>query len=101
MKKVILVIFCITLLGALGTLVFYRYYFPDIVADAVVADDDLPGYLPNPVKNRIKGIQEPVNAGAEDVVKQMQESGIPLEKMLDMIDNTTEEMGNDMLDDLA
>lgn len=101
MRKIIIILFCVLLVGALGGVVFYRYYLPDIVAEAVIAKDELPGYLPNPVKNRIEGIREPVNAGAEDIVREMHESNVPLEKILRMIDNTTEEMGNDMLDELS
>jgi hypothetical protein len=99
MKKFIIILFATILIGGIAAFVLYKYYLPEVIADAVVADD-LPDYLPKPVKTRIEKIREPVNAGAEDVVKEIHDSDIAIEKILEMIDRTTEDMSNEILDEL-
>jgi len=98
MKKIA---FLITFLAiaSVGAYIFYRFYLPDFVADAMTKDD-VPDYLPKRVQKKIAALKAPVNAGAEEVVKEIHKANIPMDKVLAMIDNTTEDQAYTMLDEL-
>jgi hypothetical protein len=83
-----------------GAYLLYQYYFPNVVARAITTEQ-LPAYLPAPVKRAIAAARVPVNRGAEDVVKEMHKADIPLDKILYLIDNTSEKQINSILEELT
>lgn len=99
MRKLITSVLIITAIFAIGSYVFYKFYFPGVVA-AAIASEETPAYLPKFLQKKIEAVSTPVNAGAKDVVKQIHQSGIPIDKILAMIDNTTEEQAYLFLDEL-
>lgn len=99
MRKLIISVFIVVAILAAGFYVFYKFYFPAVVA-AAIASEETPAYLPKFLQKKIEAVSTPVNAGAEDVVKQIHQSGIPIDKILAMIDNTTEEQAYLFLDEL-
>jgi hypothetical protein len=77
------------LLALLGTCAFiaYQYYLPKLVAQALVEEGSSSSYIPQSVQERIDRYREPINNGADKVVRQMHHSGIPLSTVLREIDN--------------
>lgn len=99
MKKLIVVISILLVAAAIAGFVVFKYYIPDVVAEAIVAEKT-PDYLPKKVQNKIKALRSPVNAGAEDVVKKIHQANIPMDKILVMIDNTTEDQLDNLIKEL-
>ncbi len=98
MTRKIVITAVVVALTAAGYLL-YRYYFPALVAKAIVSET-LPGYLPESLQTKIKSVQQKANESAEDLVQQIRTEKIPLEKVLTLIDNTTEEEAYRFLDDI-
>lgn len=98
MNKRVLIIFSVIVIVATGYFI-YRHYFPAIVAEAI-ASESLPGYIPEKLKNKVRQMQSKANESAEDVVMEIRREQIPLEKILALIDNTTEQQVYNFLDDL-
>lgn len=99
MKKFIIIIVALLITGGIASVVIYKYYMPDVVADAIVAEE-VPDYLPKPVQNKIKALRSPVNAGAEDVINKIHQADIPMDKILSMIDNATEDQLDNLIREL-
>jgi hypothetical protein len=99
MRKFLIVLLLIIAMVAMGSYIFYKVYFPGVVAEAI-ASAETPGYLPKFLQKKIKAVSTPVNAGAEDVIKQIHLSQISIDKILAMIDNTTEKQAYLFLDEL-
>lgn len=98
MKKAILYSLLLAGLLVAGNLV-YRSEVPNMVAKAVV-NDSLPPYIPKRIQSRIQQISIPINEGTEAVILEMQTQGIPTEKLIVAIDQTSEEDVNRFLDEL-
>ena len=98
MKKIAFLITILTVAAA-GAYVFYKFYMPDLVVD-VMTTDDVPDYLPKRIQKRIASLKAPVNRGAEELVREIHKANIPMDKVLTMIDNTTEHEAYTMLDEL-
>ena len=99
MRKLILSLIVVMLIVSIGGYYLYRNHFTDMIAQAVVAES-LPAYMPKRMQKRIQAIGEPINKGAEAILQEMQASDIPMEEMLSVIDNTTEEQAYNLLDEL-
>lgn len=98
MNKKFLIILSIFAIAVTGYFV-YRHFFPSIVAEAIISES-VPGYIPDKLKKRIQVMQSKANESAEDIVVEIKREQIPLEKILTLIDNTTEEDVYNFLDDL-
>jgi hypothetical protein len=87
----------------LGTICFiiYRLYFPDIVADAIISQEEVPVYIPRRIKAKIEYYKAPANQGAEVIIKKMHESNITLDQLFEAIDNTTDDQLMAMLQELS
>lgn len=89
---------CVVLAGA--GLVFYKFYLPGLVADAIV-EDNAPSYMPKFVENRMKKYKAPLNKGANDVIQEIHKSDVTLEQILDAIDRTEDRQVYAALDELG
>ena len=99
MKKGIVRCFVIaSILAILGYAVYF-FYFPQMVAEAIVSHNP-PTYIPKRIQNRIDEFRIPINKGVEDVVSHIHEANIPIEEVLEAIDETSEEEAYLLLDEL-
>ena len=72
-----------------------------MIAHAIVSPNELPSYLPEKVKEKVKKVKVPVNQGAEAIITTIQQSQkVTLDQILKAIDNVTEEQAYAMLDTL-
>lgn len=100
MKKALIVLLLILIIGCTGFYFIYRSYMPELVVESIVSGK-VPSYFPEKVQNRFKKIREPLNTGTTEVIKTLREERIPLEKVTTAIDNTTEAQVNAMIDELS
>jgi hypothetical protein len=100
MKKFVAWLFAFLVLIAVAAVFFYKFYLPEMVAVALVEEQDRP-YIPKFVQARIKKYKEPVNKGAEDVIREIHRSRISLQQILETIDRTEPEQVQAMLDELS
>ena len=98
MNKVVLTLLIVSIL-CVGAYVLYRAIMPKIIAEAVVSDS-VPDYIPKRLQTRVEAIKTPINKGAEAMIQTMHESNIPLEKVLETVDNITEEQAYAFLDEV-
>ena len=98
MKNVVLTLLIVSILCA-GAYALYRTIMPKVIAEAVVADS-LPDYIPKRLQTRVEAIKTPINKGAEAMIQTMHESRIPLGKVLETVDNITEEQAYAFLDEV-
>jgi hypothetical protein len=99
MKRFILILIIICLAIWAGGYLFYRLYLPDIVADAIVSNKT-PPYIPRRIMNKVEELRKPVNAGADEIVRQMKKNDIPLEDVVEVIENTSEDDAYALLEEL-
>jgi hypothetical protein len=99
MKRSVAWIFAILLVLISGGYIFYKYYFTDLVAEAIVSED-LPGFLPMRIRNKIKEAGAPLNEGASTFIKDMHTHDITIDQVLEALDNTTEDQAYALLDEL-
>jgi hypothetical protein len=81
------------------TFITYKFYLAGIVADTL-SSEQLPTYIPQPIKTKIEKVKKPLNETAKDVIKTMHSSGITLDQILKAIDDAKEEQAYAMLDEL-
>lgn len=99
MKRTALPAIIIVSLVAAGGYFLYRTFAPGIIADALVSES-LPAYIPKRFHARVESIKRPLNKGAEAMLEKMHESRIPLDRVLQAIDDVSEEEAYAFLDDL-
>jgi hypothetical protein len=99
MNKILLSVLFIACLLGLAGYSLYRYYFAELMANAIV-NETLPPFAPKRTQNKIKEISVPLNNGTEAVLRRMHDSEISIDQVVKAIDNTTEEEAYDLLDDL-
>lgn len=99
MKRFLLVVIILGLLLWGGAYIFYRVYLPDLVAKALVSDET-PPYIPRRLMNRVDELRAPVNKGADEMIIEMKKNEIPLDDVVDVIENTTEDEAYEFLKDL-
>lgn len=100
MKRFIGWTFILLLLTAVGVFIFYKFYLPGVIADALVQEKE-PAYIPKFVQTKIRKYKAPVNKGAEDVIQEIHKSDISLDQILEAIDKTEAEQVYSMLDELS
>ncbi|MEX2231571.1 MAG: hypothetical protein WD824_05390, partial [Cyclobacteriaceae bacterium] len=84
---------------AVGGYFLYRSLMPKIIAEAVVAES-LPNYIPKRLKNKVDAIRTPLNKGTEAMLQEMHASEIPLDDVLEAVDDITEEQAYSFLDEM-
>lgn len=99
MKRFLLASLAILVLLAAGGYYLYRSIMPDLVAEAVISDS-LPEYIPKRLHTRVEAIRKPINKGTEALIEKMRDSEIPLEQVLEAVDNITEDQAYDFLDEV-
>jgi hypothetical protein len=81
-----------------GGYFLYRTLVPEIIAGAVLSDS-LPAYIPKRLQTRVEAIRKPMNKGTGAIIEKMRDAEIPLEEVLDWIDNISEEQAYAFLDE--
>jgi hypothetical protein len=99
MKKVLIWVIGLLVFLAVATFMFYRFYLPRLVADAIT-QEKTPTYMPRYVEARMKKFKAPLNKGASDVIKEIHKSDVTLEQLLAAVDNTEPEQVHAALDEL-
>jgi hypothetical protein len=99
MRKLFLVIIVIGIIVWVGGYLAYTFYFPKVVAQAIVSENK-PTYLPKRLLNKIEEVRGPVNKSTENFIVELKKADIPMTKVYDAIENTTEEQAYQMLDEL-
>jgi hypothetical protein len=99
MKKLAVGLVVFLMLMMCGAFIFYRYYLPDMVADALTGEE-MPTYVPNYVKVKIGKFKEPLNKGTEDVIREIHQSDISLEQVIKAIDQTERSQIDGALEEL-
>ncbi len=87
MKKVLIWVIGLFVVFAAAGFIFYRFYLPGLVAEAIVKDET-PAYVPKFVELRMKKYKAPLNKSAGDVIREIHESNVSLEQVLEAIDRT-------------
>lgn len=99
MKRLLLIVIVLGFLGWIGVYIFYRFYFPDMVARAIVSKET-PAYIPKRLLNKVDELRIPVNKGAEEIVAEMKKNDIALEEVVEVIENTSEDEAFNFLNEL-
>jgi len=84
---------------AYGGYYVYRIVMPNVIAHAVVSES-IPAYIPKRLKMKVEEIRAPINKGTEAMLETMHESDIPLDQVLDAVDNITEEQAETFLEEV-
>jgi hypothetical protein len=100
MKKLLIVIIALIAIAIVGAIVWYKYYFPTMVAEAVVAEQ-LPAYIPKHIQVKINEFRGPVIASAEKVIEKMHDKNIPFDEVIETIDHATADQTNAFIEELA
>src|SRR5687768_5962256 len=90
MRKFALFLLTLIVIIGVGAFIFYKFYLPDMVAEALIKDET-PSYVPVAVKNKLEKFKAPMNKASEDVIAQMHESNLSLDQILKAIDETEEQ----------
>lgn len=99
MKRFLLFIIILGLVGWVSIYIFYRFYFPDIMARAIVSNET-PEYIPRRLMNKVDELRAPVNKGADEIVAEMKKNNIALEDVVEVIENTSEDEAFEFLNEL-
>jgi hypothetical protein len=91
MKKFLIWVLSIIIIGALLAYGFYRFYLPDVVVNAITSGDELPDYLPENVRNKIAPYKETVNKSADQVIRELHERNIPVTEAIEAINQVNPE----------
>ena len=100
MKKTISIVIIVLSVAAIAAFIFYKLLLPGLVADAMVADE-LPAYVPKQIQRRIEEFRKPVNKSAEEMIIEMHKADIPVTKLVQTIEATSEKQAYALLDELA
>jgi hypothetical protein len=73
----------------LGGFLFYKYYLPEMVAEAIVSEE-LPAYVPDRVKAKIEHYKAPINQVSSDVIREIHQSDVSIDLILKAVDDTQE-----------
>jgi cobalamin biosynthesis Mg chelatase CobN len=98
LKKTVLVLGLLIAL-AIGGYIGFKIYMERMIAKAIVSTNELPAYLPEKVREKVKKVRIPVNQGADVIINTMHQSKkVTLDQILKAIDNVTEEQAFAMLE---
>jgi hypothetical protein len=90
MKKLLWVILILAITFCVAGFVFYKLYLPALVAD-VLTKAETPSYVPAFVQNKIEKYKVPINKGAGDFVTELHRQNVPVQEVINTIDETSEE----------
>lgn len=99
MKKILLVLIVVGIVIWIGGYIAYTVYFPKVVAQALVSENK-PPYLPKRLLNKIEEVRGPINKSTENFIIALKKADVPMTKVYDAIENTSEEQAYQMLDEL-
>lgn len=98
MKKILISLLILAIVGV-GAYIVYRAMLPGLIAEATVSES-LSDYIPKRLKTRVEAIKNPINKGADAMIRKMHASQIPLADVLETVDNITEEQAYAFLDEV-
>lgn len=98
MNKILISLAIVAIVGV-GVYVVYRAVMPELIAEATFSES-LSDYIPKRLKTRVEAIKNPINKGAEAMIQKMHASHIPLDEVLETVDNITEEQAYAFLDEV-
>jgi hypothetical protein len=79
----------------------FKIYMRRMIANAIVSPNELPAYIPEKVREKVKKVKVPVNQGAEAIINSLHQSKkVTLDQILKAIDNVTEDQAYTMLESL-
>ena len=99
MKKLWILSLLTIILTCAGGYVVYKTLIPEVIADAVTTEK-LAGFIPKRLKARVEAISKPINKGTEAFIEKMHASQIPVDEVLDAVDNISEEQIHAFLDEI-
>jgi hypothetical protein len=77
----------------------FKFYMRRMIANAIVSPNELPTYIPEKVREKVRKVKAPVNQGAEAIINSLHQSKkVTLDQILKAIDNVTEEQAYAMLE---
>lgn len=88
MKKILGWILAVVLILAIGGTLLYKFYLPQMIAEAVITDGASPAYVPKVVERQISRYKVPISNAATDIVKSMRASDITMDQVFEAIDKT-------------
>jgi hypothetical protein len=100
MKRFLLISLLILVCVTAGGYYLYRAMMPEIIAEAMVSDD-LPEYIPRRLQTRVEAMRKPINKGTEAMIESMHDSELPMQKVLEAVDNITEDQAYAFLDEFS
>jgi hypothetical protein len=98
MKKFFLVFIIVGGVLWVGGYFLYTFYFPKFVAQAIISENK-PTYLPKRIMNKIDEIRAPINKSTENLLREFQKANVPMTKVYEAIDETSEEDAYALLDE--
>ena len=99
MKRFLITTLLVSVVLCVSGYFIYRSIIREIVAEALVSES-VPDYIPKRLKTRVEAIRRPINKGTEAFIERMHHSQIPVEDVLDAIDDISEEEVNSFLDEV-
>jgi hypothetical protein len=99
MKTFLIILLSLLVIIGLGGFIFYKFYLPDLVAEAII-HDETPPYVPEHVKAKIEKLKVPINQASEDLIQEIHKSNITLEEVIKAIDETQETQVYSAVDEL-
>jgi hypothetical protein len=99
MKRFFLILITLGIIAWAGGYIFYRFYFPELVASAIMADET-PKYIPRRLMNKVDELRMPVNKGVDEIISEMKKREIALEDVVEVIESTSEDEAYNFLNEL-
>lgn len=98
-KKQLIILIILLFAGILIGYKVYKLYAPELIANALLGDDE-PSILPKKVVEKLKKIKAPTNQISEEIIRSIHTSNITIEQILTALDGVTEEKASELLDDI-
>jgi hypothetical protein len=99
MKKLLIGFLLLLALVGAAAFLFYKFYLPELVAEALVEEGNVVS-MPDFVQKKIEKLRVPVNKNAANIIAEIHDKGIPLSKVLAEIDKIDHDKVNTTLHEL-
>lgn len=99
MKKLAIAFLIILAILVAGGYYIYQAMIPKIVAKAVISDS-ASVYIPKRFRRHVEEIRKPLNRGTEAMINKMHAAELPLEEVIQAVDDITEEQAYAFIDEM-